>query len=276
MKKWLVLITLFMLTSFLLAACIENIQVSDKDGAKMVYVPQGEFTMGIEGHYDLWPVHKVTLDSYWIDQTEVTNAMYAKCVSDGVCEEPSDKSSSTRPSYFGNSEFDDYPVIYVDWKMANTYCEWRGDKLPTEAQWEKAARGTDGRTYPWGEIIDCSFTNYRWTSPDYRFWENNHDCIGDTTKVGSYENGKSPYGLYDMVGNVAEWVADWYPDGDTYNQNSPSLNPLGPNTGTFRMARGGSWFESSSDMFPISMDSITQSTFYTGDDVGFRCARSAP
>jgi formylglycine-generating enzyme required for sulfatase activity len=285
MKKRLTTISLFILISLVLSACESvvsstpdtgSIIISDKDGAKMVHVPQGEFTMGIaENPNLLYPAHKVILDPFWIDQTEVTNAMYAKCVAAGVCEEPDNKSSSTQSSYYGNSEFDDYPVIYVDWNMANGYCEWRGDKLPTEAQWEKAARGTDGRIYPWGNDIDCSLANYYWTSLDYSLWENNHYCTGDTTKVGSYESGKSPYGVYDMVGNVSEWVADWA--GAAYELNSVLYNPLGPDDGVYRMTRGGSWNDSVPHppltYFTLSLSSSTLSTFYVRDDIGFRCAR---
>lgn len=224
------------------------------------------------------PAHKVILDAYWIDQTEVTNAMYAKCVADGVCKEPIDKSSSTHSSYYGNSEFDDYPVIYVDWNMARNYCEWRGGQLPTEAQWEKAARGTDGRIYPWGDNIDCSFANYYWISPDYRLWETQHYCRGDTTRVGDYEEGKSPYELYDMVGNVSEWVADWF--GAEYEPNSLVINPAGPDTGVYRIARGGSWRDSSSysSSLPLALSIIsnTLSAFDTKDDLGFRCVRDTP
>jgi serine/threonine-protein kinase len=124
---------------------IGSTMISEKDGMVMVYVPAGEFTMG-EGS----DKHQVNLDAFWIDQTEVTNAMYAQCVVNGDCEPPSFSKSYTRESYYGNTEFDDYPVIYVDWNQANAYCSWAGRRLPTEADWEKAARGTDGRTYPWG------------------------------------------------------------------------------------------------------------------------------
>lgn len=282
MKQSLTLKSRSVLFSLLLVACgnivhitpsIGSTLTSDKDGAIMVYVPQGEFTMGLGDRDHLSnPAHKVILDAYWIDRTEVTNAMYAKCVADGVCKEPIDKSSSTQSSYYSNSEFDDYPVIYVDWNMAEAYCEWRGDKLPTEAQWEKAARGTDGRIYPWGENIDCSYANYYWISPDYSLWESNNYCVGDTTKIGSYESGKSPYGLYDMVGNVSEWVADWA--GAVYEPNSTLVNPLGPATGVYRMTRGSSW---SDQAFPVSLFlSLTvvndiRSAFDTRDDIGFRC-----
>jgi eukaryotic-like serine/threonine-protein kinase len=283
MKKWLALISIFVIISFLYTACRSNVPakpgigsiiISEKDGAKMVYVPQGEFTMGL-GDRDYYrnPAHKVILDAYWIDQTEVTNAMYAKCVAAGVCKEPTDKSSATRSNYYGNSEFDDYPVIYVEWKMAKSYCEWRGDKLLTEAQWEKAARGTDGRIYPWGDNIDCSFANYYWD--EVGFWNSRHYCIGDTTRVGSYKSGKSPYGLYDMIGNVSEWVSDW--DGPNYKPNSILLNPAGPDTGVAHMTRGGSWQDSapSSSLyyFALSVTNTLRSLDPT-NDIGFRCIRN--
>ena len=153
------------------------------------------------------PIHKVVLDAFSIDKTEVTNALYKDCEDQGVCDPPQDINSNSQASYYGNPAFDDYPVIYVTWDQAKTYCEWRGGRLPTEAEWEKAARSADGRTYPWGETIDDTFANFNYG-------------IGDTTAVGSYENGKSPYGVYDMAGNVWEWVADWY--SDTYYQRSPA------------------------------------------------------
>lgn len=287
MKKRLLLLSMSVLASLLPTACgnfvsttpdVGSTIISDKDGTKMVYVPQGEFAMGL-GDRDYYsnPARKVILDAYWIDQTEVTNAMYAKCVVSGMCKEPTDKFSATRSSYYDNYEFDDYPVIYVDWNMARSYCEWRGDKLPTDAQWEKAARGTDGRVYPWGENIDCSFANYYWTSSDYSLWESGHYCAGDTTRVGSYESGKSPYGLYDMIGNVSEWVADW--DGARYEPNSLLVNPTGPDTGVYRMTRGGSWSDSSfyDSFLPLahSVTSRTLSAFDARDDIGFRCVRDA-
>jgi len=133
--------------------------ISDKDGMVMLYVSAGPFTMGSDnGGANEKPAHTVYLDAYWIDQTDVTNAMYAKCVSAGACSQPASLRSSTRLSYYGNSQFDNYPVIYVNWNMADTYCKWAGRQLPTEAQWEKAARGTDGRIYPWGitrRIVLC-------------------------------------------------------------------------------------------------------------------------
>jgi serine/threonine-protein kinase len=172
------------------------------------------------------PVHSVYLDAFWIDQTEVTNAMYVKCVQDTACEVPSSTKSSTRDSYYGNPEFDNYPVINVSWDDAKTYCAWAGRRLPTEAEWEKAARGTDEHKYPWGN-----------NQPNSNLLNNN---MNDTTEVGKYPNGASPYDALDMAGNVWEWVEDW--QRDTYYANSPTSNPLGPDSGVYRGLRGGSWY----------------------------------
>ena len=207
---------------------IGSSMISPKDGMKLLYVPAGNFTMGSIAAWD-WddPQHTLYLDTFWIDQTDITNKMYALCVSDGACNLPSSTSSSTRSSYYGNSEFDNYPVIYVSWSDAAAYCTWAGRQLPTEAEWEKVARGTDRRTYPWGnETPDGSLLNY-------------NTNVDDTTAVGSYPKGASPYGALDMAGNVYQWVNDWYSNG--YYQSSPSSNPLGPDSGQFRVLRGGYW-----------------------------------
>jgi formylglycine-generating enzyme required for sulfatase activity len=208
--------------------------ISPADGMEMVCVPAGEFLMGSASSdtefvaRDEQPQHTVYLDAFWIDQTEVTNGMYQKCVNDGVCSAPSDSSSSTRSSYYGNPAYADYPVIYVDWNDAKAYCEWAGRKLPSEAQWEKAARGTEGWIFPWGNNSPTSsLLNY-------------FQKIRDTTEVGSYPEGASPYGALDMAGNVWEWVGDWYDS--YYYSNSPDSNPTGPASGTNRVLRGGSWF----------------------------------
>ena len=210
---------------------IGSIMVSPIDGMTLMYVPAGNFLMGSPDGvgYDVeHPQHTVYLDAYWIDQTEVTNAMFEKCVAAGACTPPSQDSSYTRGSYFGNSTYADFPVIYVDWYQADTYCRWAGRQLPTEAQWEKAARGTDGSTYPWGnQAPSDSLANY------------DDQIIGDTTAVGSFPAGASPYGVLDMAGNVWEWVSDWN-DGSFYS-SSPTSNPTGPALGNSRLLRGGSY-----------------------------------
>ncbi len=238
----------------------------DNVGVSMSLIPAGEFNMGSDtsDQPDEKPVHVVNLDAYYIDQYEVTNAAYKLCVDAGVCQPPVDTSSVTRASYYGNSQFDNYPVIYVDWNMSKNYCEWRGARLPTEAEWEKAARGTDERTYPWGENIDCTYANY--------FGSEKGACVGDTTPVGSYASGQSPYGVYDMAGNVWEWTADLY--SDTYYKNSPSENPLGPDSGDIRVLRGGSWYNY--DFVARSASRVRSDPSGTSGVIGFRCARSLP
>ncbi len=258
-------------------------EITDAKGVPMRLVSKGAFTMGDTADKafaecrkysapDILcphptneePPHTVYLDAFYMDKYEVTNALYQTCVGAGVCDPPRDTKSRTRLSYYGNAEYDNYPVIYVDWNMARTYCKWRGASLPTEVQWEKAARGTDGRTFPWGEGIDCTLSNSSYLGEDGY-------CIGDTTKVGSYERGKSPYGLYEMAGNVWEWVADWY--SETYYQISPSENPLGPSSGQYRVVRGGSWGYGN---IPRSSYRLYFDPSFTNNNIGFRCARSAP
>jgi len=223
----------------------------EKDGMVMVYVPDGPFIMGSENEDDEKPIHTVTLDAFWIDRTEVTNEMYALCVQSGLCQPPDSKSTSTVESYYGNSDYTDYPVIQVSWNDAVGYCEWAGGHLPSEAEWEKAARGTNGRTYPWGEGLDKRYANY---------------AGKDTTRVGSYESGKSPYGAYDLAGNVWEWVDDWYAayPGSTVSDSNYKEKS--------KVLRGGSW-----DYVYSDVRSAFRSRLYptvSNRDVGFRCSRS--
>jgi formylglycine-generating enzyme required for sulfatase activity len=198
---------------------IGSTMINEKDGAEMVYVPAGEFLMGsedAEADSDEGPEHTVYLDAYWVYKYEVINGQYHQCIKDGTC-------SGDLSSYPEN----DYPAVYISWYEANDYCEWAGGRLPTEAEWEKAARGDDGRTYPWGEENpNCSLANF-------------YVCAGAPMPVGSFPNGVSPYGVLDMSGNVWEWVADWY-DVDYY-QTSSAQNPTGPANGENRVIRGGYW-----------------------------------
>jgi serine/threonine-protein kinase len=241
--------------------------------AEMVWVPAGEFTMGSnDGDSDEQPVHTVYLDDYWIDQTEVTNAQYAACVAAGTCAPPGDSSSASRGSYYGNPDYDDYPVIYVSWRDADAYCAWREARLPTEAEWEKAARGNDGRTYSWG---DNSISGELANSCDVNCeldWKdaNIDDGYADTSPVGSYPAGASPYGARDMAGNVWEWVADWY-DRYYYNSRAANENPAGPLSGGYRVLRGGGWFNNEWDVRAALRLRSRPDVRYDGS--GFRCAR---
>jgi formylglycine-generating enzyme required for sulfatase activity len=207
-------------------------RIWEKDDSVMVYVPGGIFWMGSSdeeidaalvvcasylpdcepGKPEESPQHEVYLDAFWVDWTEVTNAQYRRCVDAGVCGPPSETNSYTRDSYYGNPEFDAYPVIRVDWHKADTYCRWAGRRLPTEAEWEKAARGTDKRIFPWGNAPDGTRLHFcdrdcpdPWKNPGVDDgWPN------DTAPAESYLTGASPYGVLNMAGNVAEWTSSLY------------------------------------------------------------------
>lgn len=237
----------------------------------MVYVPEGEFTMGCDPYYsggypckwEALPPHPVFLDAYYIDKYEVTNEQYDQCVKAGVCTPPEDISSALRDQYYGNPTYANYPMINVTWFDANNFCSWAGKRLPTEAEWEKAAGGNIVRTYPWGEEqINCSLANYAYMR-NYPF-----NCVGDTTQIGSYPTGASPYGAMDMAGNVEEWVGDWW--SEDYYANSPVINPSGPATGQYKVTRGGNWAS-----FDIQL--VVSSRWADEPDMkwsfnGFRCA----
>jgi formylglycine-generating enzyme required for sulfatase activity len=243
----------------------------------MVYVLEGEFLMGSkdddpDAKADEKPQHKVYLDAFWVYQTEVTNAMYAQCVADGACKPPQNMGSETRHSYYDDDQYADYPVTFVDWNKANAYCVWAGGRLPSEAEWEKAARGTDGRTYPWGEKEpDCNLANYKGKNNEKDY------CVGNTQAVGSYPQGASVYGALDMAGNVAEWPADRY--SSTYYNVSPSENPPGPDSGGHRVVRGGAWSQQVQvwrHFYPLRSASRLEISpvirFSFG--IGFRCVAS--
>ncbi len=252
-----------------------DVRVREIDGMEMVYVPAGEFEMGSDqqgsnGH----PVHTVYLDGYWIDQHEVSNAQFSEFVKASGYQTDAEKGgwgwvsgekteASWQHPLGAESSLEgkeNHPIVQVSWNDAAAYCKWAGGRLPTEAEWEKAARGGDGRTYPWGNHEPtCDAANFS-------------DCVGGTVPVGSYSAGTSPYGVSDMAGNVSEWVADWFED--EYSLENVS-NPIGPETGEARVMRGGSWMFGT-DFFGINLVSAYSRVSAPSDnrntDTGFRCS----
>jgi formylglycine-generating enzyme required for sulfatase activity len=253
-------------------------QTNSIDGAILVYVPGGEFVMGSNPNEPyFWgaesPKHTVFLDSFWIYQTEVTNQMYRLCVQAGKCSLPSDLSSTLYPDYFNNPQYDDYPVINVNFNQAQVYCQWAGGRLPTEAEWEKAARGSDGRLFPWGnQELQANYANFcdincaLADNPEQEV--SLDDGYGDVAPVGSFPAGASPYGIYDMAGNVLEWVQDWM--NQSYYSSSPYENPRGPASGTRRVIRGGSWWSGRAGLRTSARASWSPDKF--SSMIGFRCA----
>ncbi len=237
--------------------------ISPLDNMTLVLVPEGPFRMGSSSsdgmaYPDEMPQHAVTMDAFWIDQTEVSNGQYALCVKAKACKPPIRYTSNIHDHYYNNTPFDDYPVIYVSWTSAEAYCRWAGRRLPTEAEWEKAARGTDGRIYPWGNSMpDESLLNF-------------NNLLKDVTKDASYPSGASPYGALDMAGNVWEWVADWY--GMNYYSESPAANPTGPASGTQRVLRGGSWHYDAAGVRTAYR--FQKEPTFASYEIGFRCATS--
>lgn len=235
----------------------------------MVLIPGGEFEMGSNLQPAEMPIRQVYLDPFWIDETEVTLAEYAACVAAGGCTAP-----ATDPVPYCNwnqPDRDDHPINCVDWYQAAAYCAWVDEgtnRLPTEAEWEKAARGADARVYPWGDAPGPTCTHAV-------MWD---DAVGGsgcgtygTMPVGSKPLGDSPYGLKDMSGNVWEWVADWYGPYDAAETD----NPTGAAMGTDRVLRGDSWYSAILDYFRAAsrggLDPVNRWMI-----VGFRCARTPP
>ncbi len=233
-------------------------RVSEADGMTEVFVPAGEFLMGTDekGVQKNRPAHVVYLSAFWIDQTEVSNAMFALCVEAGKCGPP--MMGGLNP-YYGKSEYANYPVVYVSWEAAKKYCQWAGRRLPSDAEWEKAARGTDGRLYPWGnQPPDMSLANF-------------DNLIGESVPVDRYPLGASPYGALNMAGNAREWVADWFHE--FYYIVSPRENPQGPPSGSTKSLRGGSYLDDANEIRIFNR--FFHPPASPGINRGFRCAQNA-
>jgi formylglycine-generating enzyme required for sulfatase activity len=230
-------------------------EIQDPSGAEMILIPAGPFTMGSDTNQAAArPAHTVTLDDFYIDKYEVTNEQYLVCVEEGSC--PTGGGSRLRnPNWIG------HPVMDVTWYDAQRFCEWRGGRLPTEAEWEKAARGTDERTFPWGEdAVTCELVRYG-------------ACGWMTAPVGSHPKGVSPYGVHDMAGNAWEWTADWYLQ--KYYEQSPAENPTGPDFNTYyKSTRGGAWFYQAGLQTAIWRNHAPPEVAYSY--LGFRCVRDVP
>ena len=258
----------------------EQAWIRAADGMEMMPVPAGEFLMGStdtdpKAGSDELPQHSVHLDTFWIDRTEVTNARYVQFLNalgahTGTCgghdcveTQVEDRYSHILLQdgrYSVESGFEDHPATQVSWYGARAYCAWAGARLPTEAEWEKAARGVDGRIYPWGNgAPDCEKAQYG-------------DCGGSTVPAGARQAGASPYGVLNMAGNVWEWVNDWYDS--AYYAASPERNPQGPDSGVRRVFRGGSW--GYLPAFLRTGDRARNRPTYAGFNVGFRCAAQRP
>ena len=237
-----------------------------------ILVPAGEFEMGAEGGpagADESPKHRVDLDAFYIGKYEVTNRQYYTFVKATGHKPPENCCDPKENIWRGDSMLDgigELPVINVSWEDAFAYCQWSGGRLPTEAEWEKAARGTDGRIYPWGnDPVTGNRTNY--SIENVTFW----DGPATLARKDQYDYGKSAYGAYEMAGNVWEWIQDWYDE--TYYKNSPSKNPPGPVSGTERVIRGGSWRNT-----PDTLRSSNRSKHAPGERrtyIGMRCAKNA-
>lgn len=228
------------------------------DTKDMVLIPKGEFTMGSQDHSDEM-LHQVVVDGYHIDKYEVSNAKYKDFMR---------ATKHPAPAYWDDPRLNspDQPVVGVNWYDSNAFCEWKGKRLPTEAEWERAAKGPDSHHYPWGHKIDTTRANYG-------------QNVGKTTPVDSYPSGVSGYGVYNLAGNVFEWVSDWYDP--NYYQVSPALNPQGPsggynfaNQGPVKVLKGGSWLAPQSSLHTSHRFWNQPENNSYGVGLGFRCAMS--
>jgi formylglycine-generating enzyme required for sulfatase activity len=237
-----------------------------QDEMTVLYVPEGEFLMGSNWDASEQPVHKVVLDAFWIDETEVTNGQYQECVNADVCKSLPFCSAPGTESFGTASQMLNHPVTCVDWESASTYCEWVDGRLPTESEWEYAARGSEGHSYPWGSAFDGTKLNYCDASCSFSHaGQTTDDGYAQTAPVGSYPSSASWCGALDMAGNVWEWVADWYGPYDTVRRR----NPDGAATGESRILRGGSW--SAVYQFARSTDRYEAEPSAASPFTGFRC-----
>lgn len=223
----------------------------------MILIPAGEFVMGSEdGGFDEKPQHRVYLDAFQINKFEVTHLYYDEFVRATGHRSPFSRYLKNIESFSDQNQ----PVVYVTWEDADAYCRWRGERLPTEAEWEKASRGVNGNAWPWGDERQPIFANFMGAEDQAHY----------TAIVGSFEHDKSPYGIYDMAGNVREWVQDWYEE--QYYRHAPDRNPKGPQEGEMKTLRGGSW----NDSHLSGRTSARMKMFpdYRDTTVGFRCAKS--
>ncbi len=232
-------------------------KTSTMDGMVQVFIPEGEFIMGTTHNHDFSdsPEHTVYLDAFWMDKVEVTNAMYLKCLQNGGCTTPVSDNF-----YYDNWIYRDHPIVYVSWGQASAYCQWADRRLPTEAEWEKSARGTDRRLYPWGG-----------KAPNPRLANFSESLIQESVSSFRYPLGASPYGVLNMAGNVREWVADWF-DPDYYSY-SPYANPKGPESGTERSLRSASYNENGPEI--AITNRYNHEPESAGLSRGFRCSQDA-
>jgi serine/threonine-protein kinase len=261
-------------------------RIRDIDSMEMVYVPVGGFKMGSNNNQEQ-PPHDIFLDAFWIDRTEVTNAQFCKFLNangnlnvDGVYWlEPGaghrvivyGHIDEVNGVFISSAGYENYPVIEVSWHGADAYCKWVGGRLPTEAEWEYAARGPASNIYPWGNEFIGSFVNYRDSSFNF---DNNgkdtsfNDGFAKWSPVGSYPNGASWCGALDMAGNIHEWIGDWW--SPNYYDLSPTKNPNGPDTGALKIGRGGSWYDQSWQV-RSSYRKVLRPTSALMHWIGFRC-----
>ena len=291
--------SLLALSCYLLSCIgVPLLAIASAPRSDMILVPAGEFTMGDPaggvGFPDEQPQRRVYISSFFLDRLEITNRDYVAFVQATGHRSPAH--SNPVLTLWENRQplpgIDDHPVVNVSWEDAAAYCRWAGKRLPTEAEWEKAARGTDGRRYPWGDEWDFTRANSAsyWANRTVEFrsgaeWDafwlkgegaqlsRKHGVKGEvlTMPVGSFLDGTSPYGALDMAGNVAEWVADWF--NPNYYRDAPLTDPPGPERGAVKAMRGGSWLKPAASLRTSDRDWGTMDSRPSG--TGFRCAKDA-